>query len=819
MQVQIPGYQIKEVLGKGGMATVYLAVQEIFEREVALKVMSPSLAEDPSFGQRFLREARIVSQLVHPNIVTVFDVGVHNDLYYLSMEYIAGPDLKQACTQLTLPQKLNIIEDVASALDFAGSKGYIHRDIKPENILLRDGSGRAVLMDFGIARAAETDLCVTQTGTSLGTPHYMSPEQAKGQAVDHRSDLYSLGVVLYFLLMEQVPFHADSAIAIGIKHITEPVPVLPGYLYLLNPFIAKLMAKQPAQRYQQASDFIADLKRLDRKKLLKQYAQKAKYKEPPKAAAFNAQPTVVHHASTRLDRAIKTPIPAQSSNKVGLWVNQRRWPIAVASVSIFAAVALANGLASRERAPAPSVHVGAPPSQQEVAEEQRAAETSARTSAGALPRSIGNTSPAALPPETSSNSALADKIGSGLSGFAQRLSRQQTDLAEQVRHLRDEMRNRSDDARLRQKLNALAQTQFDAVDKLLDRGEYERAHTQLASLENLFPDYPAELGVVEQRLQQSDLLRTYAQKAQQRMEQGQYLEPVDDSAEHYYIEMLKLSPDLASAHQGLVEMAKRTIAKANDDFLAGDWEAAQKVVERLLALDPNHRASLALQEKIQRFRQHETTIQQHLSRAQGHLSAGNLYSPKDENAYAYFQKVLVLQQQHRAALEGLERTHQALEEILFTMVNRGDAALAQETLANVQQIRGNDRRLKQLRTELNELVEQHQFQQTPAIKRLIVAAQPLHELDTQQDTALALDRTLYVGMEYQAFNAPNTQVQAVLYGPEGLAQAHVPVVLDQPQGTHFFRVDRPQKAFADGDYQLKLLLEGRTLSETAFRVR
>lgn len=263
MTINLPGYKILRTLGKGGMATVYLAEQVIFEREVALKVMAKHLAEDPSFGQRFMREARIVSQLVHPNIVTVHDVGVHDGYYYLSMQYIDGQDLKQARRSLSMREKITAVRDIAKALDYAGSKGYVHRDIKPENILFHTSDGRAVLTDFGIARAAESDLAMTQTGTAIGTPHYMSPEQAKGLAVDHRADLYSLGVVFYLLLAGRLPFDAESAVAIGIKHIAEKVPPLPRHLSSLQPLVNKLMAKKVDNRFQNAKELIAALDELD----------------------------------------------------------------------------------------------------------------------------------------------------------------------------------------------------------------------------------------------------------------------------------------------------------------------------------------------------------------------------------------------------------------------------------------------------------------------------------------------------------------------------------------------------------------------------
>ncbi|HID49452.1 MAG TPA: serine/threonine protein kinase, partial [Chromatiales bacterium] len=177
----IPGYDIQRELGRGGMAVVYLAIQQSFGREVALKILPRDQAGDADFAERFLREARIVSQLVHPNIVTVYDVGVHDGYRYLSMEYIQGQDLKQAHGSLSRRELLLAIKDVARALDYAASKGYVHRDVKPENIMIRKEDGRVVLMDFGIARGNSTTLDMTRAGKAIGTPYYMSPEQTKGQ--------------------------------------------------------------------------------------------------------------------------------------------------------------------------------------------------------------------------------------------------------------------------------------------------------------------------------------------------------------------------------------------------------------------------------------------------------------------------------------------------------------------------------------------------------------------------------------------------------------------------------------------------------------
>ena len=252
----IPGYRILRKIQQGGMSTVYLAIQKSVDREVAIKVMSPSLTSDPSFGSRFYREAKIVGKLSHPNIVSIYDVGSYKHYNYIAMDYLPGVPLQEKIRQGLSPQQVMVIvREMASALDYAHQRGYIHRDIKPDNILFR-ADGSSVLCDFGIAKALKGSIKMTSVGAVLGTPHYMSPEQAQGKNLDGRSDLYSLGVVCFEMLTGHIPYQGDDAIAVAVKHMSAPTPKLPANHKLFQKLINKLLAKKPGQRFQTGKELI-----------------------------------------------------------------------------------------------------------------------------------------------------------------------------------------------------------------------------------------------------------------------------------------------------------------------------------------------------------------------------------------------------------------------------------------------------------------------------------------------------------------------------------------------------------------------------------
>lgn len=252
-------FEIQEEIGRGGMASVYRARQKSMGRTVAVKILPQHLMHDPSFYERFEREVDVISHLEHPHILPIYDYGQAENIPYIAMRYLGGGSLEQWLNR-ELPALIDLVkpmEQIAEALDYAHRQGIIHRDLKPANIMLDEG-GNAYLSDFGIARVLGSNL----TGSMIvGTPAYMSPEQANGLPVDGRADIYSLGVMMFQLITGDKPFDAETPMAVLLKHINEPLPPIdkfrPGVPYEVNEVIEKATAKDPTDRYSSASDMIA----------------------------------------------------------------------------------------------------------------------------------------------------------------------------------------------------------------------------------------------------------------------------------------------------------------------------------------------------------------------------------------------------------------------------------------------------------------------------------------------------------------------------------------------------------------------------------
>jgi serine/threonine protein kinase/Tfp pilus assembly protein PilF len=254
-------YQIIEEIGRGGMGRVYKAIDNELKRIVALKMIKPEISSQPGIVERFKKEIKLASQITHKNVCRIHDLGEAQGIKFISMQYIKGQDLKGFIKQsgrLTTEKTIDLTGQICAALQAAHGEGVIHRDLKPRNIML-DKEGSAYVMDFGIAKSFEAEE-LTKEGTVVGTPHYMSPEQAEGRKVDHRSDIYSLGAIMYEMLTGKPPFTADSDIGIVHKHITEtpkpPSKLNPQIPEALENIILKCLEKKPEERYQNADEII-----------------------------------------------------------------------------------------------------------------------------------------------------------------------------------------------------------------------------------------------------------------------------------------------------------------------------------------------------------------------------------------------------------------------------------------------------------------------------------------------------------------------------------------------------------------------------------
>ena len=295
-------YEIVEELGRGGMAIVFKAKEKQLDREVAIKVLPFSLAFDKEFVERFQREARTSARLEHPNIIPIYRVGKSGRIIYFVMKFLRGKPLSSVLTARgSLPpgEIKKILAEVGRALAYAHKKEIVHRDIKPDNIMF-DEHGHAVVTDFGIAKAASGGK-LTGTGMSIGTPHYMSPEQAKAQPLDGRSDLYSLGVVAYQCLTGGVPFDGEDSFSIGYKHIMEEIPTPPLDTLekrQLFEIVKKMMAKTPGQRFQNADELVSVL-------------------ESGRSVSFSTDATMAMPSLTgaRLASAPTTPLPRATGTR------------------------------------------------------------------------------------------------------------------------------------------------------------------------------------------------------------------------------------------------------------------------------------------------------------------------------------------------------------------------------------------------------------------------------------------------------------------------------------------------------------------------
>jgi len=255
----VPGYNVVHIIGQGGQAQVYLAEREHDGLRVALKVLNRALRNDPVFLERFVREYKLVASIDSQYVARIYDQGFSGDYPYIAMEFLPSGTLASRIREgLTTRATLRLVTQIAQALDAIHSRGIVHRDLKPANILFR-ADGRPVLVDFGLARDMTVSSTLTVAGQFLATPRYMSPEQCLGRAVDTRSDLYSLGAVLFEMMTGKKIYDGANSADVIAMHVSAPVPRLAELLSVHQPLLDKLLAKEPAERFQSAAEVLEHL--------------------------------------------------------------------------------------------------------------------------------------------------------------------------------------------------------------------------------------------------------------------------------------------------------------------------------------------------------------------------------------------------------------------------------------------------------------------------------------------------------------------------------------------------------------------------------
>ncbi|UXI67207.1 serine/threonine-protein kinase [Tahibacter amnicola] len=677
--IDIPGYRVLRPLGRGGMATVYLAVQESVDREVALKVMSPTLMADPTFGERFLREARIAAKLHHPNVVGIHDVGRSGDCFYIAMEYIPGGTiLDDEGRAREVPFALRAVREIARALHYANSKGFVHRDVKPDNILIRE-DGSFALTDFGIARANDSATRMTRTGAVVGTPHYMSPEQARGRSLDGRSDLYSLGIVLYELLVGRVPFHAEDSLAVGIMHITEPVPQLPSEFKALQPVLDRLLAKEPDDRYQDGVAVATAIEGIERQIARGELRDLVRPRSAsPRGGTERASP----------------------SARMGAEPRRRAEPSLGRMDDIVAAA---------ER-PLRATDARRPPDRDRVRRPGGSRAAWIFTGAFAFLVVMGGfvlwrnqDKLRALLPRTELNDLLARGDAASKAG------RLVGTAGDSARELFEAARAIDPDNEIaRSGLRRVGEALIVQAEQAREKNDYATAHSRLADARAVLGGGPA-VDQAEQALKKAESEETQVielfDRAEKALAAGLILGT--DGAVMLYERMLQADAQNAPALAGLRKAGAALAAQARELLSQGRLDEAATRIDDIARALPNDPSVPNLRADLQNARAAAgAALDAQVKRAQDLLRAGKVSGSGDDNALAQFQAVLARDPNNSKARTGLGQVAQALMVQANAALESSNANLAERLIRQAEGIAPNLAELSAARSRLRDLREE-----------------------------------------------------------------------------------------------------------------
>lgn len=847
--LKLPGYKLKQILGKGGMASVYLAVQESFGRDVAIKVLSPDMARDEEFSERFLREAQIVSRLQHHNIVTVYDVGIHEGYHYLSMEYIPGKELREAKYDLSKSEVVRITKEVAKALEYAHKNGFIHRDVKPENIMLHDNGERVVLMDFGIARMTQHDMSMTKTGKVIGTPHYMSPEQTKGLAVDHRADIYSLGVVMYQMLAGRLPYDAETPVAVGIKHISEPIPLLPPGLEMFQTIINTCMSKDPTHRYQSAGELIAALDKLNANALAVLDARAAERKAKDKIVNT---PSYDPGASTTVGSLIydnNTVIPDEKvvaeqkpkldnipplihpdPKKYNTYDEEEDEPKSRFGFILILLILVGGSAWGYFNQPVVfkfynenlestvnklAVDLGiklkpAPPSPE--ASQVEAATVADQTSPTEVSQQL----------ETPDVVTQADQTATPEPAMHTSIQELQAGLTEHPENAlqlaklyKEKLVTTPGDLSAKNGLSELRDWYRHELTDAMEENNLAYARQLVNQLQESFPKATQRPRFQEmiKRLDHDEKISQHLASAKEYMKQGALTEPVGANALSEYQIVLVLVPDHAEAKQGVLDIADTAYSKALNAHSKSKLKEAKSYIDSGLKAVPTHAKLKALQQKVD-ARVSRITRHDKLNReAETLYLAGNMIVPDGESAYDKYKLVLKENPNNLKARSGLRSIEKSLLDHAATLMEGGELEKSKSILTVTREKFGTTPRLEETEFELNNLIRDSE----PKVLNVVFSNTKPTSLKDMHNQKMKVLHTVYAGFMYKNFKQPGIELQANLLDGTGRIQiASTKIVLPEKEGNMIFSMDIPTKGIANGGYKLELTDGIKKLAAGAF---
>ncbi len=550
----IPGYRILNLIGRGANATVYLALQESLNRHVALKILQKF--ECPAQAVRFFNEGQIVASMNHPNIITIYDIGSVGSQQYIAMEYLDGGSLRDRIKEHPSPaEALDIVQAIGSALEFVHQGGIVHRDIKPENILFQK-AGIPKITDFGVAKALDRDMNLTMDGTALGSPYYLSPEQAEGKDLDGRSDIYSLGVILFEMLAGRKPYLGESQIEVIFGHLNKPIPSLPEEHRHYQALVDKMMAKSADERFSSAGEMLEYMNAL-----------RSLGRDAPGKAADSGR----RSRSTTSGRTGSTTA----------FLSAHPWLSSLAALAL-AGVAAALLLPASPPPPSPS---GSPATQGGSIGPVTQSE----------PTMAGNPSPANTPPPDQPVTDVQDS--STVSSPAEAPADETSP---------DSLAGRTAE-------NTAAEPEAvhpDAMEEQLPpAASPAEAPKVVQAGENISPEGPPleaavaasaadESPSAQEQMDISAKVEELLSQADAALKKYRLTSPRTSSAYHYYREVLKLDPHNKKASRGIRRIADRYSTLADKALKKGDEKKSRAYVKRGLSLSPRNRNLLAMQRRL-----------------------------------------------------------------------------------------------------------------------------------------------------------------------------------------------------------------------------